>query len=164
MQDDKYFRNDFTLLISELIRKFKVLERDEKACFDITVSQRCTLSILNSCGPLTMKELSREMGVVVSTMTRVLDIMVRDGLVRRESSKRDRRVVRVKLTKKGRILADKLKKSYEDYFSSIFDEIPEGQKDEAISTLKTLIESFDNQRYSCQNDSFIANTNNKSDS
>jgi DNA-binding MarR family transcriptional regulator len=42
------------------------------------------------------------------TMTKLLDRMVRDGLVRRAQDQRDRRVVRVALTPRGELLAQDL--------------------------------------------------------
>jgi DNA-binding MarR family transcriptional regulator len=42
------------------------------------------------------------------TMTKLLDRMVRDGLVRRTQDQRDRRVVRVALTERGEVLGQEL--------------------------------------------------------
>jgi DNA-binding MarR family transcriptional regulator len=149
MSTQESFFNDFSELTSELIRKFKLLERDEKDCFGITVSQRYTVETIYKHGNLSMKELSNEMGVAVSTMTRILDVMVRDKLVERKSSSKDRRQVFVKLTKKGKDLATKIQRNYANYLKSIFEEIPKTKKSQTIKSLHDILEALEKQPYCC---------------
>jgi len=54
--------------------------------------------------PLSMGELSKAMGVPLSTATRIVDWCVQNGYVERSPDAQDRRVVRVALTKPGRDL------------------------------------------------------------
>jgi DNA-binding MarR family transcriptional regulator len=53
-------------------------------------------------GPITMGELSRDLEVPLSTATRTMDWLVNNGYAQRLPDPRDRRVVRVELTGKGR--------------------------------------------------------------
>jgi DNA-binding MarR family transcriptional regulator len=53
-------------------------------------------------------DVSGELGVDPSTGTRLCDRLVRKGLVRRQRSTSDRRVVRVTLTPAGRSLVDQV--------------------------------------------------------
>jgi DNA-binding MarR family transcriptional regulator len=58
-------------------------------------------SCLNSKRQLTMGELSKSLGVPLSTATRIMDWLVNDGLATRLHDPEDRRVVRVALTNTG---------------------------------------------------------------
>ena len=99
---------EFSGLIGRLIRSLSLLERDQKNCCGTTMSQCYTIETLAQGGGLSMHELSKDMGVTMSTMTRVIDVLVRDGVVARGSNPEDRRKVCVELTAKGKDLARKL--------------------------------------------------------
>lgn len=140
----------FSLLISQLVRKFNLLERDEKVCFGVTIPQCLTLETISSKGKLSMKALSLEMGVAISTMTRILDVMARDGLVRRENSPNDRRRVYVELTAKGKTIALKLKQCSQDYLRSIFNKLPKNKQVNINEALKCLLAAFELNPSCCQ--------------
>ena len=53
-------------------------------------------------GPISMGELSRDLEVPLSTATRTMDWLVTYGYARRLPDPKDRRVVRVELTEKGK--------------------------------------------------------------
>jgi DNA-binding MarR family transcriptional regulator len=53
-------------------------------------------------GPITMGELSRDLEVPLSTATRTMDWLVNNGYAQRLPDPKDRRVVRVELTEKGK--------------------------------------------------------------
>lgn len=143
MAAEKKLFNDFFLLISQLVRKLNLLERDEKVCFGVTIPQCCTIETLARKDRLPMKELSQEMGVAASTMTRILDVMVRDGLAKRENNPKDRRSVCVQLTAKGKDLASKLKCCSEDYLKTIFDKIPDREQEKAIEALNIFLRAVE---------------------
>ncbi|MGA2504091.1 MAG: MarR family transcriptional regulator [Anaerolineales bacterium] len=53
-------------------------------------------------GPVSMGELSRDLEVPLSTATRTMDWLVDNGYAKRLPDPKDRRIVRVKLTEKGK--------------------------------------------------------------
>ena len=65
-----------SLLLAKLIHRISVLDRDEKACQGITLSQHYTLDALYRKREMTMKELSQELSLAISTLTRIVDILV----------------------------------------------------------------------------------------
>ena len=67
------------------------------------------LLLLEAERPKTQNELGRLAGVDKTTLMGVLDRMEREGLVGRERSKSDRRVVHIKLTDKGAKLAREIR-------------------------------------------------------
>lgn len=76
--------------------------------YGIGVGQWPLLLFLWEEDGLTQKELSRRVQIEEPTATRTLARMERDGLVRRERGRRDRRESRVFLTEKGHALRDEL--------------------------------------------------------
>jgi DNA-binding MarR family transcriptional regulator len=73
----------------------------------LTGSRAAALSVVHFRGPLSSTELARRERVSTPTMTRIVDALVRDGLVRREVSDTDRRAVRLTATPAGRRLMER---------------------------------------------------------
>jgi len=130
--------NEFSFLVGQLVRKLNLLNRDQKICYGLTMPQCYTIETLAQKGMFTMNELSREMGVSISTMTRIIDILVRDEVVWRKTNPEDRRQVCIKLTVKGRNLASKLKRCSEKYSKEVLNQVPVGKRKEIIESLETL--------------------------
>ena len=149
MKDIIIKNEQFSILLSKLIKKIYSIDRNEKICFGVTVPQCHILEILNQKGSLSMKELSLEMELAISTLTRMVDILVRDHFVKRSQSESDRRKVHVTLTDKGVLLYRRLKECTLKYTSAIFEKISESRKGEIIDTLAILIEAVDNLNSTC---------------
>jgi len=75
---------------------------------DLTGPQLTVVKLLEQIGDLSLSELSDKIRAQNSTVTGIIDRMEREGLVTRERSKEDRRVVYIKLTTKGRDLAQEI--------------------------------------------------------
>jgi DNA-binding MarR family transcriptional regulator len=83
------------------------LSREVLKEHDVTGPQYGVLRILQRRGPSTMSELSAELLVTAGNITGLVDRLVRDGLVERETDPADRRVVRTRLTDAGRTLVER---------------------------------------------------------
>lgn len=81
------------------------LTKDLARRADLTGPQLTVVKILEQIGDLSLSELSEKIRAQNSTVTGIIDRMEREGLVVRERSKEDRRVVYIKLTTKGRQIA-----------------------------------------------------------
>jgi len=75
---------------------------------DLTGPQLTVVKILEQIGDLSLSELSERIRAQNSTVTGIIDRMERENLVTRERSKEDRRVVYIRLTTKGRRLAEEI--------------------------------------------------------
>jgi len=73
------------------------------------------------------------------TMTKLLDRMVRDGLVRRSPDTRDRRVVRVDLTSRGEAMALDLVKAAKQHELDVLARHPEAESAALKSLLRTIM-------------------------
>jgi len=129
-------------ILSNLTLAFLQLERSGKCCHGVTLSQCHTLDLLSKRGGLTMNELSRQMGLAKSTMTRIVNNMVREGWIERAKNQEDGRVVNVRLTRKGKDMAKKLGVSSHNHVQRILRHIPPSEIPKVMESLKRVVKSL----------------------
>lgn len=78
-----------------------VFTKDNPNLVDCRKGEVRIIEILGKNGPLTMTEVAERAGLSVSTITFIMDSLVEKGLVKRERSEKDRRVVWVDLMPEG---------------------------------------------------------------
>jgi MarR family transcriptional regulator, organic hydroperoxide resistance regulator len=84
------------------------LAREQCSRLGVTATQLNVIKMLEEIGDLSLSELSRRMAAQNSTVTGIVDRMVRDDLVSREQDPDDRRVWRIRLSDKGHAIAKKI--------------------------------------------------------
>ena len=139
----------YSSLIGQLIRKLNVLNREQKICYGLTLSQCYTIEILGQQGNQTMKDLSNGMAVSISSMTRVVDVLVRDQILMRQENPNDRREVRITLTEKGSELFTRLKQCSETYTKAILDRIPKSKRSMVLESLELTIDAINQVKTGC---------------
>ena len=77
-----------------------------------------------------------------SSISIVLNRMVRDGLIEREEHPKDRRQVVLLLTRKGRALWKKISPRYEASVERIFGALPAARRAQFLADLKLLHDAF----------------------
>jgi DNA-binding MarR family transcriptional regulator len=125
------------------MQKIMTLDRQEKLCQGVTLSQHHVIDALHRKQTLTMNELSREVGVAVSTLTRSIDVLVRDGIVARRHSEQDRRKVCIELTEKGREKGEMLRQCAEYFWGAVLAAIPDEKKQEISRDLRILMNALE---------------------
>jgi DNA-binding MarR family transcriptional regulator len=146
MQQTAKFRET----LGRLYQRFNALQRGEKRCFGVTLSQCFTLELLHQEGPKTVRELADALGLDTSTVTRVVDVLARDALLRRaRDEKRDRRRVFVSLTQRGRRLARQLEGCADDYCERILQRIPADRREDVLHALRVVVDAFDELPAAC---------------
>lgn len=151
MKANKGDYSRYSFLMGQLIRKLNLLNKDQKVCYGLTIPQCYTVETLGQKGKLTMNELSSELGTAISTVTRVVDLLVRDGIVGRSENPKDRRKVFIELTAKGRELEQKLQKCSEDNARYILTAIPEEKRENILESLELLNQAVDQVKKKCCN-------------
>ena len=132
-----------SILINRFMQKIMTLDRQEKMCQGVTMSQHYVIDALYRKQTLTMNELSREVGVAVSTLTRSIDVLARNGIVLRRHSEQDRRKVCIELTDKGREQAETLKQCAEYFWGAVLATIPNEKKQEISENLRILLNALE---------------------
>ncbi len=102
--------DEYDLKINELLLDIfdKILLTEEKALSrgnfsDISVAEMHTLESIGLYGNRTMSETAATLGVTTGTLTVAIDRLVRKTYVERRRDTQDRRVVRIALTRKGKL-------------------------------------------------------------
>jgi DNA-binding MarR family transcriptional regulator len=106
----------------------------------LTGPQISALKILEAMGDLSLTELSEKMSARNSTITGIVDRMERDGLVVRERSQSDRRVVLIRSTEKGQALAASVPVPSMEVFAAALRGLDEHDRRELRRILGTLAE------------------------
>ena len=137
-------------VLSRLSLAFIQLERSGKCCQGLTLSQCHALDVLSKNGDLTMNELSRQMGLAKSTMTRIVNTMVRKGWIERGKDGRDKRRVSVCLTSEGKRMAETMDESSKEYVQRILKHLPPEKIPGLVEALRSIVGSVEKEvRCSC---------------
>ncbi len=123
---------------------FKVVQ--ELAELKITLAQFQALSLLAEKKGCIMSELARGMSQSFSATTGIVDRLIRDGLARRERDKKDRRVVRVFITSKGKYTVGQFKRYRKEHLISILESLKEKDRKTLIQAMEILSQAIKRQR------------------
>ncbi|MRG91517.1 MarR family winged helix-turn-helix transcriptional regulator [Polyangium spumosum] len=94
------------------------LTKGMAAQFGLTGPQLTVIKLLEELGDLSLSSLSERIRAQNSTVTGIIDRMEREGLVKRERSTTDRRVVYIRLSEKGEKLAREIQVEPMEIFRS----------------------------------------------
>jgi DNA-binding MarR family transcriptional regulator len=114
------------------------LAKEQCARHGITATQLNVLKLLQEIGDLSLSQLSRQMAARNSTITGIIDRMVAAELVEREQSEEDRRVWKIKLTKRGRAIASDVEVAPWDLLRQALGSLPQSDLERLIETLGVL--------------------------
>lgn len=122
----------------ELIRRYQFRDRNQICCHGLSVSQCYVLDALAEEGDLTMQRLAQRMQLAISTMTRVVAQLVRQGYVRRRPDPEDGRLVHVAITPRGKEIMATINRSLIESQKAILKALPREQWEGAIAVVEGL--------------------------
>ncbi len=88
-----------------------------------------------------MNEISQQMGLAKSTVTRIVETMVRKGWIERTRDRGDHRRVHIRLTRKGKEMVAETERSSREYVKLILKHIPSERRHEVLESLRLMITS-----------------------
>jgi len=110
--------------------------------WDITAQQFNILRILRGAGqPLSTLQIRQRMLDRMSDTSRIVDRLVKKGLVKKSTCKLDRRLVDVIITDKGKKLLEKI-----DQYSDQMDAIMKNLTEQEAQTLNELLDKIRNAK------------------
>ena len=117
--------------------------------FDTTLPRFDVLAQLDSAAresgtDLTMSDLSRRLMVTNGNLTSLVERLVREGLVRRETLATDRRTQIVRLTPAGKRSLDAMTPEHQGWIDSLFAELTPGERTRLYELLGKLRTSVQN--------------------
>ena len=125
---------DFGELLKALLLELQSLFRFQVSNPDLTLPQILLLSTISDEG-VDMSSLSKQMGVDNSTMTRLIDVLIRNGWAIKYKNKKDGRVVMVEITNKGEVLQEEIDKNIDKFGYEIYNSISQEDREEVMEIL-----------------------------
>ena len=106
--------------------KKKCSQMDQQLMDELNISQSELLffSSLNNCQGISSPELARNMGLSASRVSRVVEKLVVNGYLDRNTDTSDRRAITLCLTDKGKIVRNKIDKVKNDCEARLLETIP----------------------------------------
>ena len=110
---------EFGELLKQFLIDLQSLFRTQFKKLDLTLSQIILISSIPIDG-IDMTTLSIKIGVDNSTLTRLIDILMKKGIVQKNRSSQDRRSYIISVTKKGELLQSKIEDEIGSFVSKLF--------------------------------------------
>lgn len=107
---------------------------------------RILIMLSNNPYPLTMSELSTELNVPLSTATRIVDGLVMREMVERVNDRKDRRVVRVKMSKNGRKLYETGTAYTKQRITKLLKDFSAEEQSQLLSLMNKLFDAMMNEK------------------
>ncbi|MFH1305044.1 MAG: MarR family transcriptional regulator [Candidatus Omnitrophota bacterium] len=104
----------------------------------LSVPHVVILDLLKEKTSCKMGELAKMLSLTMSAVTGLVDKMVGLGLVKRERSRADRRVVRVSILKKGKQTVNRVEEMRRNMSDELFSVFTPGEKKEYLRLLKKV--------------------------
>jgi DNA-binding MarR family transcriptional regulator len=130
------------LLLREVIRKHEMVKLGR----ELTPSDIAIIDLLNERGACRMTLIASMLNLTMGAVTGIIDKMVASGLVKRERSSSDRRVVKVILLKKGQEVAKRVKKMRRDVTNEIYAVLSEKEKQTYVTLLKKVYNNLERRQ------------------
>ncbi|HEY8971451.1 MAG TPA: MarR family transcriptional regulator [Puia sp.] len=143
--NQRKFRNEYQKSAINLVYTYNWVTEKITRIFDewdITAQQFNILRILRGAGqPLSTLQIRQRMLDRMSDTSRIVDRLVKKGLVKKNICKMDRRLVDVTITDKGKKLLEKI-----DQYSDQMDGIMKNLTEEDARTLNELLDKIRNTK------------------
>ena len=145
-----------TIMINELLVNLfnDVLQIEEQSLrdgvlSDISITEIHTIEAIGMYSERTMSEVAQKLKITVSTLTTAINRLIKKGYVERKRIEEDRRVVLVKLTKRGK-LADRLhQKFHREMINNAIEGLSLEEEEILVSSLNKL-NNFFKEKYKLQ--------------
>lgn len=129
-------------LMNRIMGRYNASLRDEIGQQGMTTPKMRALAVLSVIERPTIKELAVYSVVEQSTLSRTLDQLAADGLIRREADPADSRATRILLTQEGRALFERIWPKMADVYARMFRGIPEDERRAFVGTLQKILSNI----------------------
>lgn len=131
-------RATFPTLARQVARGLSRLERDRICCGDITLQQYDTLRALHERAALPTSDVATTLGIDLSTASRNLAVLEKNGYLTRARGEGDARQIVNKLTRKGSRCISSLCCDERTVFDAVYEKIPASKRAAVLSALEAL--------------------------
>ena len=136
-------------ILSGLAQVLRCCCRDEAFCEGVTFHQFMILDAVAKEKELHMADLHKLLSVEKSTTTRLVNPLIKKGLLRRDKADHDSRAVKLMLTKEGRETHKKVQVCLTAFFQRVLGNVPEKKRNEVLESVKIFITAIKNSANGC---------------
>jgi len=129
-------------LMNRIMGRYNASMSSEMAEQGLTTPQMRSLAVLSVIDGILIRELAVYAVVQQSTLSRALDTLDLNGLIRRETDQHDSRATRVFITDAGREVNGRLWPHMSASYDAMFKGIDEAEKRAFVSTLQTMLRNI----------------------
>ena len=126
-------------LMNRIMGRYNADLRHEMASLGLTTPKMRSLAVLSVIDGILIRDLSVYAVVEQSTLSRALDQLTTEGLIRREPDPTDSRATRVVITDAGRAAFERMWPTMARAYSSMFAGIPEDERQAFVATLHKML-------------------------
>ena len=129
-------------LLSDLSRAVRCCQQEAVFCENVTFTQFFILDQVSTTGKLRQSELHEILSVEKSTTTRLVQPLVKQGLLTREKSNRDSRAINLRLTEKGVSVLEDVWACLSQFVEGIRAGIPEEKQSQVYESVRTFLNAM----------------------
>ena len=126
-------------LMNRIMGRYNAALRDEMAELGLTTPQMRALAVLSVVDGIHIRQLAVYAVVEQSTLSRALEKLDREGLIRRETDAEDSRATRLYLTEDGRLANDRLWPHMARAYARMLRGIDEAEQRAFLGTLRRIL-------------------------
>ncbi|WP_166246206.1 MarR family winged helix-turn-helix transcriptional regulator [Paenibacillus turpanensis] len=132
--------------VQKFVRLFGLLDQNVTPCgYQLSPSQVFSLQELEE-HVLTIGELAERLSLEGSTVSRLVDTLVKKGFVNRVLNEHNRREVLVSITDKGRRSLQQVREQSLQYFRSILSDVPDDDQYQILQGFKLFTNALSDQK------------------
>ena len=128
----------FAILLSQVAREVTLRQASEICCGDLTLEQFQTLGAINASEQSSIGSLSTDLQVDLSTMSRNVTVLERNGYLSRARSADDARMVYVRLTAKGKRALHTLRCGEREVLGDVYERLAPADRSAVLKALHLL--------------------------
>lgn len=137
--------------LTDLVRAYQFRDREAICCYDVSLGQSHALERLVREGPMTMSEIAAALFLEKSSASRLVDGLVKKGYVVRRSDPDDGRSVRIEVSKRGRMLAERLEEDLVAERTALLADFSEQERQTIVAALGQLARAVsDPEQVACR--------------
>ncbi len=125
-------------LLPVLIKHFQIPQPHKLLGIKITLQQYLALNMLIKKGRCMVSDLSKNLGVALSTMTELVDRLAKKQFVKKIKDLKDRRIVWINLTEKGTKIIQEINRKKQKYILNVLEKLTEKERKLLIDILERI--------------------------
>ncbi|MGC6770386.1 fatty acid biosynthesis transcriptional regulator FabT [Enterococcus sp. LJL128] len=138
MEPDLETINDYLVSVFNDILTIEESELKKSKFNDLSITEMHTIEAIGMYKRKTSSEVAKELSITVGTLTVAINNLVKKGYVERIRSEDDRRVVKLGLTKKGKLLYRVHQHFHREMVKNILDGMDQEEEQALLKALKNL--------------------------